>query len=111
MYVLHFEADRQGGLDLIVLKKFFPLTIFWLVRRIRTKRTQVVHQMRLRQFTPQQRILDVQTAPRKQKSDPVLISKHNDFYVRAWEREKGGHVADNNHHDNATIPNSLEIAV
>ena len=78
VYILQPKADRQGSK--------FPFTNFrWigpsiienvlpnnnsLVRKIGTNKTQILHPMMLRQFTPRQLIRDIPITPRKWQTDP-----------------------------------------
>ena len=95
VYVLQPKADHQG-------RKISPTEFRWigpyiveealpnnnyLVGRIGTNKTQLLHCMRLRLFTPRQPILDVQTTSQEWKADPEVIIEHEDLYARAWESE------------------------
>ena len=80
----------------------------YLVRRIGIDRTQVLHRMRLRHFTPQQPIPDVQITPRQRKHEPEVIINHDYLYARAWECEHHRPIYDNDH--NVATPNSPKIA-
>ena len=71
MYILQPKAGHQGsqfpfrGFRWIgpnFIEKVLPKNNY-LGRKIGTNRTQVLHQMRLRQFTPRQFIPDIQTTP------------------------------------------------
>ena len=59
----------------------------YLGRKIGTKRTQVLHQKRLRQFTPRQHIPHTQITQRKWRIDPEVIKKHEDLCARTRECE------------------------
>ena len=52
-----------------------------------TNKTQLLHRMRMRQFTPRQRPTDIRIAPQKWKPDPQVSVKHDEFFVGAWECE------------------------
>ena len=90
------------------IKKVSPKNYF--VLEIGTDKTQVLHRMRLHQFTPRKAIPDVQTTPQKRKPDPAEISKHDDLYAIAWECEYEKPTPDNDQ-DRPNIRNSHEIAV
>ena len=81
-----------------------------LVRKIGTNKTQVLHRMRMRQFTPHQPPADIRITPQEYKPDPDVNLKHDDLYARAWEcqYEESVFDAENN---NATPPNSTGVAV
>ena len=59
----------------------------YLVRKDGTKKTQVLHRMRMRQFTPRQPPADIQITPQECKLDPDVRLKHDYLYDRAWECE------------------------
>ena len=59
----------------------------YLVRKIGTNKTQILHGMRLRQFTPRQPIPDIPITLPEWQPDPEVINKHDDLYARAWECE------------------------
>ena len=81
-----------------------------LVRKIETNKTQVLHRMRMRQFTPSQPPPDLRITPRESKPDPEVSLKHDDLCARAWEfqYEKPFSDAENNI---ATPSNSSEVPV
>ena len=95
VYVLRPKADHQGTkilftefrwICLYIVEKALPNKML-LVRKLGTNKTQVLHRMRLRLFTPRQPIPDIQTTSQEWKSDPEVIIKHDDLYARAWESE------------------------
>ena len=55
----------------------------YLVPKIGTKKTQVLHRIRLRQFTTRQSSAEVQITPEDGKFDPEVSIKHLDLYARA----------------------------
>ena len=57
----------------------------YLVRKIGTNKTQVLHRMRMRQFTPCQPPADIPVKPQEYKSDPEVSLNHDDFFAKAWE--------------------------
>ena len=82
----------------------------YLVHKLGTKKTQVVHRLRLRQFTPRQRIPDIRNTPRDWKSDAELFIKHDRLYARAWKYKYEESIFDSNYNKLVT-PNSPEITV
>ena len=60
-----------------------------MVRKIGTNKTQVLHRMRMRQFTPRQPPADITVKPQEYKSDPELSLHHDDLYARAWVYDCG----------------------
>ena len=79
-----------------------------MVRKIGTIKTQVLHRMRMRQFTPHQPPADIGVKPHEYKTDPEVSLNHDDFYARAWEYdfEQPNFDAVN---DKAAPPNVQEI--
>ena len=95
VYILQPEADHQGSkipftdfrwIGPYIIEKVLPNNNY-LVRKIRTNKTQILHRMRLRHFTPRQTIPDIPVTPRQWQPDPEVIIKHDDLYARAWECE------------------------
>ena len=81
-----------------------------LVRKIGTNKTQILHRMRLRQFTPRQPIPDVQTTPREWQPDPEVVIKQDDLYATAWEYEYDKPIFDSDC-DNLVTSTPPEITV
>ena len=71
---------------------------------------QVLHRMRMRQFTPRQPPADITVKTQEYKSDPEMSLHHDDLYARAWEYDYDQPIFDNEN-DNAVPPNSQEILV
>ena len=118
VYILQPKADHQGSK--------IPFTDFrwtgpnniekvlanknYVVRKIGTNKTQTLHRMRLRQFTPRQPKPDTPVTPREWQPDPEVIIKHDDLYARAWECEFDKPIFDSDS-DNLVSPNSPEVTV
>ena len=81
-----------------------------MVRKIGTNRTQILHRMRLRQFTPRQPIPDIPVTPRDWQPDPEVTIKHDDLYARAWECEYDTPIFDSER-DNLVPFNSPEVTM
>ena len=93
VYILQPKADHQGSkipfrefrwICPYIIEKALPNNIY-LVRKISTNKTQVLHRMRLRQFNPRQLPADITVKPQEYKSDPEVSLNHDDLYARAWE--------------------------
>ena len=78
-----------------------------MVRKIGTNKTQVLHRMRMRQFTPRQPPADKTVKPQEYKSDPEVGLHHDDLYARAWEYDSEQPIFDAEN-DKATPPNLQE---
>ena len=116
VYILQPKADHQGSkipftesrwIGPYIIEKVLPNNNY-LVRKIGTNKTQVLHRMRMRQFTPRQPPADIAVKPQEYKPDPEVSLHHDDLYARAWEYDFEQPVfnADN---DKAAPPNIQEI--
>ena len=95
VYVLQPKADHQGNkipftefrwIGPYVIEKVLPNNNY-LVPKIGTNKTQVLHRMRMRQFTPRQPPPDIRVKPQECQHDPEVSLNHDGFYPRAWECE------------------------
>ena len=118
VYIFQPKADHQGSkisftkfrwVGPYIIEKLLPNNNY-LVRKIGNNKTQVLHRMRMRQFTPRQPPADITVKPQEYKSVPEVSLNHDDIYARAWEcdYEQPIFEAEN---DNAAPPNSQEIPV
>ena len=107
VYILQPKEDHQGSkipftdfrwIGPYIIEKVLPNNNY-LIRKIGTNKTQVLHRMRLRSFTPRKPIPDVQTTAQDWKPDPEVIIKHDDLYARAWESEYGPSIFDNSQNE------------
>ena len=81
-----------------------------MVRKIGTNRTQILHRMRLRQFTPRQPISDIPVTQREWQPDPEVVITHDDLYARPWECEYDEPIFDSDYKSLATAsPHKLTI--
>ena len=118
VYILQPKADHQGSkiaftefrwMGPYIVEKVLPNNNY-LVRKIGTNKTQVLHRMRLRQFKSRQPPTDVRVKPQEYKPDPEVSLNHDDLYARAWEYHYEQPISDAEN-KNATPPNSHEIPV
>ena len=117
VYILQPKADHQGSKTLYRFSMDRPYIIEkvltnnnYVVRKIGTNKTQILHRLRLRQFTPRQPIPDIPVRPREWQLDPEITIKHDDFYARAWECEYDTPIIDSDR-DNLVPPNTPEVTV
>ena len=82
----------------------------YLVRKIGTNKTQILHRTKLRQFTPRQLIPDTPVTPHEWQPDPEVIIKHDDLYARTRECEYDKPIIGSDR-DKMVIPNSPEVRV
>ena len=118
VYILQPKAENQGSklpfthfqwIGPYIIEKVLPNNNY-VVRKIGTNKTQILHRMRLRQFTPRQPIPDTPVTPREWQPDPEVIIKHDGLYAGAWECEYDKPIFDSDR-DNLVSPNSPEVAV
>ena len=118
VYILQPKADHQGSkipcrgfwwIGPYIIEKVLPNNNY-VVRKFGTNKTQILHRMRLRQFTPRQPIPDTPVTPREWQPDPEVIIKHDDLYARAWECEYDKPIFDSDR-NNLVSPNSPEVTV
>ena len=116
VYILQPKANHPGSkisfteirwVGPYIIEKALPNKNY-LVRKIGTDKTQVLHRMRMRQFTPRQPSNDITVKPHEYKFDPEVSLNHDDLYSRAWEYdfEQPNFDAANN---NEAPPNQREI--
>ena len=118
VFILEPKADHQGSkipftdfrwIGPYIIEKVLPNNNY-LVRKIGTNKTQILHRMRLRQFTPRQPLPDVPVTQREWQPDPEVAITHDDLYARAWECEYDEPIFDTDH-SNLAVPSPSEITV
>ena len=118
LYVLQPKANHRGSKILLrgfrwtcafYVEKLLPNNKY-LIRKVETDKTRVIHRMILRSFTPREPILDVKTLSQELNSDPEVVIETECLYVRAWECEHETPIFDENQVA-PDIPNSPEVAV
>ena len=90
VFILQPKADHQGSkipftdfrwIGPYIIEKVLPNNNY-LVRKIGTNKTQILHRMRLRQFTLRQPLPDVPVTQREWQPDPEVVITHDDLYAR-----------------------------
>ena len=108
--ILQPKADHQGSkipftdfrwIGPYFIEKVLPNNNY-LVRKVGTNKTQVLHRMRLRQFTPPQPIPDIPVTPREWQPEPEVVITHDDLYARAWGCENDEPIFDSAYNNLAT---------
>ena len=118
VYILQPKAYHQGSkIPFTVFRRIGPYIIEkvlpknnYLVRKIGRNKTQVLHRMPMRQFTPHQPPADITVKPQEYNSDPEVSLNHDDLYARAWEYDFEQPKIDAEI-DNEAPTNSQEIPV
>ena len=118
IFILQPKADHQGRKILstdfrwigpYIMEKVLPNNNY-LVRKIGTNKTHILHRMRLRQFTRRQPMPDIAITPRERQPEPEVVIKHDNLYARAWECEYDEPRFESNYKISAT-PISPEITI
>ena len=118
VFILQPKADHQGSkipftdfrwIGPYIIEKVLPNNNY-LVRKIGTNKTQILHWMVLRQVTPRQPLPDVPVTQREWQPDSEVVITHDDLYARAWECEYDEPIFDSDH-SNLTVPSPSEITV
>ena len=116
VYILQPRADHQGSkfpftefrwIGPYIFEKVLPNNNY-LIHKIVTNKTQVLHRMRMRQFTSRQPPADTPVKPQEYKSDPEVSLNHDDLFARAWEYDFEQPIFDAEN-DNAVPPNLQEL--
>ena len=81
-----------------------------MVRKIGTNNTQILHRMRLQQFTTRQPLSDIPATQRERQPDPEVVITHDDLYARTWECEYDEPIFDNGY-NNLAAPSPPEITI
>ena len=92
-----------------IVEKVLPNNNY-LVRKFGTDKTQVLHRMRIRQFTPRQPPADIRVNSHEHKPDPEVSINHVYLYARAWEHHYEQPIFDNGNND-ATQPDPKKLPI
>ena len=118
VYILKPKTDHQRSkipftefrwMGPYIVEKVLPNNNY-LVRKIGTDKTQVLHRMRMRQFTPRRPPADIRVNPHEYKTDPEVSINHDDLYARAWEHHYEQPIFDDGN-NGATQPDPHEIPI
>ena len=110
-FVSQPKADNQGSkipfrdyrwVGPFVVQKVLPNEIY-IVRRINTNKTQILHCIRLKKFVPNQPLEDSFREQQLQTDEEIVIPQ-DDLYVITWETDFGEQLVTRG---NETIPTSM----
>ena len=110
-FVLQPKADHQGSkipfrdyrwVGPFVVQKVLPNENY-IVRKINTNKTQILHRIRLKRFIPNQPLEDNFREQRLQPDEEIVIPQ-DDLYVITWETDFGEQLVTRG---NEPIPTSL----
>ena len=110
-FVLQPKADHQGSkipfrdyrwVGPFIVQQALPNENY-IVRRIKTNKTQILHRIRLKKFVPNQPLEDNFREQRLQPDEEIIIPQ-DDLYVITWETDFGGQLVTRG---NEPIPTSM----
>ena len=110
-FVLQPKADHQGSkipfrdyrwVGPFIVQKVLPNENY-IVRRLNTKKTQILHRICLKKFVPNQPLEDNFREQRLQPDEEIVIPQ-DDLYIITWETDFGEQLTTR---DNEAIPTSL----
>ena len=110
-FVLQPKADHQGSkipfrdyrwVGPFIVQKVLPNENY-IVRRLNTNKTQILHRIRLKKFVPNQPLEDNFRDQRLQPDEEIVIPQ-DDLYIITWETDFGEQLTTR---DNEAIPTSL----
>ena len=100
-FILQPKADHQGSkipfldfrwIGLYIVEKVLPNSNY-IVRKLNTNKTQILHRIRLRKYSPEKPPEDNYQEAQWQMDDNIVVPQ-DDLYTIAWEAEFGRHPFD-----------------
>ena len=100
-FILQPKADHQGSkipfrdfrwIGPYRVEKVLPNNNY-IVRKLNTNKTQILHRIRLRKYTPEKPPEDNYQDTQWQTDDNIIVPQ-DDLYTIAWDAEFGGHLFD-----------------
>ena len=100
-FILQPKADHQGSkipfrdfqwIGPYIVEKVLPNNNY-IVRKLNTNQTQILHRIRLRKYNPEKPPEDICSETQWQTDDNIVVPQ-DDLYTIAWEAKFGGHLFD-----------------
>ena len=100
-FILQPKADHQGSkipfrdfrwIGPHLKQKVLPNNNY-IVRKLNTNKTQILHRIRLRKYNPEKPPEENYQEVQRQTDDNIVVPQ-DDLYTIAWEAEFGGHLFD-----------------
>ena len=100
-FILQPKADHQGSkipfpdfrwIRSYLVEKVLPNNNY-IVRKLNTNKTQILHRIHLRKYNPEKPPEDNHQETQWQVDDNIVVPQ-DDLYTIAWEAEFGGHLFD-----------------
>ena len=85
----------------------------YLIRKLQTNLTQILHRIRLRRFTSPHKLPDISTPPKDFQQDSEVVIQHDDLYASAWQelyQENPTHPGNSQSPEPKLIPPTPETA-
>ena len=115
-YILNPKADTQATKipfrefrwqGPYKVKKVLPNNNY-IVRRLGTNKTQLLHRIRVRKFTPQAPLADIFVRESDWQKDDQMPVTHDDLYAQSWNTKFGPNPFEDNPPDYTQITDDIE---
>ena len=115
-YILNTKADTQATKipfrefrwqGLYKVEKVLPNNNY-IVRRLGTNKTQLLHRIRLRKFTPQAPLADIFVRESDWQKDDQMPVAHDDLYAQSWNTNFGPNPFEDSPPDYTQITDDIE---
>ena len=83
----------------------------YIVRRLGTNKTQLLHRIRLRKFTPQAPLADIFVRESDWQKDDQIPVTHDDLYAQSWNTNFGPNPFEESPPDYTQITDDIEYAL
>ena len=80
----------------------------YIVRRLGTNKTQLLHRIRLRKFTPQAPLADIFVRETDWQKDDQMIVSHDDLYAQSWNTNFGPNPFEESPHEYTLNTDNIE---
>ena len=114
-FVLQPKADNQGSkipfrdyrwVGLYIVQKTLPNDNY-IIRKINTNKTQILHRIRLKKFIPTKPITDSYQNEQLQQDNDITIPQ-DDLYALTWETDFGNPISEQSEHMSNTVSYRLQ---
>ena len=115
-YILNPKADTQAAKipfrefrwqGPYKVEKVLPNNNY-IVRRLGTNKTQLLHRIRLRKFTPHAPLADIFVRETDWQKDDQMPVAHDDLYAQSWNTNFGPNPFEDSHPDNTQDTDAVE---
>ena len=115
-YILNPKADTQTTkipfrefrwYGFYKVEKVLPNNNY-IVRRLGTNKTQLLHRIRLRKFTPQAPLADIFVRETDWQKEDQMIVSHDDLYAQSWNTNFGPNPFEESPHESTLNTDNIE---